>query len=245
MSRFSSLTAVAIAAAVSLSVVVTSGCGLQLQPDEVILKRAQVVAMEASVTEVQALTSRVTTLEHSNEALTTRLKAVEGKAGKRRSTGPALKRGKGRIALTSASVIETASSKAQTRQLKQRIEGTDKGVVIAIWATWCKPCIDDEELKLMRLLRRRLEATGAGLVSLAVDGLDKVRAHEKAADFLYPVWQRDRGHYDILPKSYLSGGNVGLPIFLVVDRRGQLAWYRERQLDMHAVDEIVGKFRAM
>lgn len=151
---------------------------------------------------------------------------------------PALKRGNGlRLDLGAAQRVEFLGDRAQTVDLAAYV-GQQRGAVFALWATWCKPCIADEELALLRQLQGRLSADFP-LISMACDGLDQVWAHEKAPRWIHPLWQLDDGHIRLLPQSFMQEHGLGLPIFLIVGPDGTVQWYRTQALDAAAVAEIL------
>jgi thiol-disulfide isomerase/thioredoxin len=117
--------------------------------------------------------------------------------------------------------------------------------VISFWATWCKPCTTPEELVLIGQLQRELGAASVGFLNLAVDDLSKVRGDARAPGWVYPVWQADDAHIELLPEAFIRKSGLGLPLFLVVDGRGVPRFWRNRNLDLAGVEELVALARGL
>ena len=230
----------------ALLVLGAASCGgVELGPDDVILKRAEVAELRAAAARVPELTAEITRLEVDNAALTKRVKAIEVRLGIAAFEPTELKALGDRATLPDALVLADPTSRPQRKRLSSVLDDTDRGLVIAFWATWCKPCISDEELVWLRKLQRQLRSSGSDLVSMAVDGLDDVQAHDKFRRFVYPLYQRDRGHYDILPQRFIETIDVNLPLFLLVSKSGEIVWYRDRQLTDAAVADMVNAISRM
>ena len=142
------------------------------------------------------------------------------------------------VALPSATLLQGPSKPAIERSIARTL-GPKRGYVLAFWATWCKPCIADEELHHLEVLRKALDLQDVALISMAIDDLEKVRAHPKASQWLYPLWHVQDGHINMLPREFINAVGLGLPLFLVLDRQGQVRWYRQRQLDEQAVGDFI------
>jgi thiol-disulfide isomerase/thioredoxin len=143
----------------------------------------------------------------------------------------------GRLSLPDVLQVDGPTAKSQ-RLSVQRLIAARRGAVIVFWATWCVPCISDEELAYLAVLKEQLAASDVALLPLAVDGLDKVQAHEKASRWIYPLCQRDDAQLEILPKAFVEQNGVNLPLFLVVGADGVARWYHNRKLDDAVVQEI-------
>ena len=137
-----------------------------------------------------------------------------------------------------ASLVEADGAAPRKGKLAQAFKGTPGGV-ISFWATWCKPCTSDEELARLRQLQGALRREGLAFVSLAVDGLDKVRGDTRAARWVYPLWQADDAHLDVVPKALVDQVGVKLPMFFVVAADGTVAHYRLSALDDRSVAELI------
>ena len=153
---------------------------------------------------------------------------------------PALKRLDPPLSLTLGRTRYVASprAKATRRSLGEHVANS-RGAVIAFWATWCVPCIADEELEWLTRLRGRLRQSGTDLVSVAVDELKSVRGHAKRGRWLYPLWQMNDGHLEMLPRQFVERAGLGLPLFVVVDARGDAVAYHNAPLDASIVDALV------
>lgn len=156
---------------------------------------------------------------------------------------PGLKPGDGlRLDLSARmQVIDQPGARPYARSLAEYLGG-QRGAVFSLWATWCKPCIADEELVLLRRLQQALPSDFP-LISMACDGLDKVLAHEKATRWIHPVWQLDDGHLAVLPQAFIQRYGLGLPVFLIVRSDGEVRWLRTQALDDQAVAEILAATR--
>lgn len=187
---------------------------------------------------MEEIDQRVRALETELQQARGRIDRTEQVVGLAPLKPAALKPGQGlRLELGRAKFVERVGGKPRVRGLDEYIGG-QRGAVLALWATWCKPCIADEELVLLRRLQARLP-DDIPLISMACDGLDKVQAHEKAARWIYPLWQVDDGHLALLPQDFIQKNGLGLPIFLIVDPDGTVRWYRNQALDGAAVAEIL------
>ena len=74
-----------------------------------------------------------------------------------------------------------AFGQAPRRVLMQPYTQRYGAYIVALWATWCTPCTSPEELAQLKRLKGQLEQQGSSLLGVAIDGIDKVRAHARAA----------------------------------------------------------------
>lgn len=225
-------------------VVASSSCGAPAAAappaDEPVgIAPSELARLEAAAARVGPLEARLAALEKEHAAVLERLKVAEQRLGIAPFDTKALERLDMPLKLQDAQILESRSGKARKRSLQKELAGTDKGLVIAFWATWCKPCTSDEELARLKRLSRDLEAVGSELVFLAVDGLDKVVSDPRADRWVYPLWQKDQGHLQMLPESFVRARGVDLPLFLVVKKDQRIAWVRNQALDDVAVRDIV------
>ena len=214
---------------------------LEQHPDAVVITRAQAAQYEEAVGRAQALEGQVSALQAQVEALKTRVSRVEPRVGIRSPKEGLLKPfpgGARTVKLPDAQRLEARDGRAKRASLSRFIAGK-RGTVIAFWATWCVPCTSAEELAHMRDLRERLHEHGAEFVSMPIDGLDKVRGDRRASTWLYPLFQREGGHLEILPRSFVSSVGVNLPLFLVLDRRGRVTHYHNAVLNTEVIGEMI------
>lgn len=184
-----------------------------------------------------ALEARVQRLERALQTANARLDRAEQRLGFRPFNPNGLKRGAQMLNLGKARMLASQSARAKSRSLKD-VVAEGRGAVFALWATWCKPCIADDELAHLRDLRENLPSDFP-LINIACDGIKKVKGHAKADRWLYPLWQKDDGHLDLLPQSFIEQNGLGLPLFVVVGPDGQMKWWRNAPLSNAVVDELI------
>jgi len=210
-----------------------------LGPDGVIVTQTELDGLRAAAARTETLEARVAALEGALGHDRVRLEGIEQLVGLRPFTPQGITRAGGRLVLPDALLVDHDGARPRRTSLARHLAASRGGAVIAYWATWCKPCIAEEELDLLRALQAQLEGHGVALVSLAVDGIEAVQGHARAREWIYPLWQRDQGHVATLPEAFLRGVGLNLPLFVIVDRAGELRWYRNEALDERAVREIV------
>jgi hypothetical protein len=178
--------------------------------------------------QVEDLKSRLNLIEQRLGVVAFQPRSLAGGGGQRLELGGA----------ASASYVEGEGATPRKQKLAQAFKGTPGGLV-ALWATWCKPCTSDEELAACARCRPPCAARGLGFVSLAVDGLEKVRGDARAPKWLYPLWQADDAHLDVVPKALIDSQGVKLPMFFVVTADGTITHYRMSALDDRSQAELL------
>lgn len=134
--------------------------------------------------------------------------------------------------------VESAAASPKKQKLGTAFKGLPGGVV-ALWATWCKPCTSDEELGRLRQLQGTLHGEGLQFISLAVDSIDKVRSDPRAPKWVYPLWQADDAHLDLVPRELVDTQGVKLPMFFVAGADGTIVAYKTGALDERTMAELV------
>ncbi len=112
-------------------------------------------------------------------------------------------------------------------------------LVLTFWATWCKPCTTPDELLQLRALASRLARFGVPLLSLSADPLATVRSDPRAATWVYPYWQLEDAHLELLPQAFIQRRGLGLPLTLVLDGGRAVRWVRDGALGPDVLDELV------
>lgn len=215
------------------------GCGTSAPPPNhsngVVLTRPEYASLTQAAGRVPALQAEI-------QRLAQRVSLVEQRVGLKPLNTDRLSRMEGGNTSLNfagkAAFVSTPSARGEKRSMPDHLAAFD-GYVIAYWATWCVPCISDEELVHLKDLQGQLRRHNIELVSIAIDGLKKVRSHQKAGRWLYPLWQKVDAHLDMLPRALIQKVGVNLPLFLVVSKTGQVRYYYNRKLDDAAVRDIV------
>ncbi|PIE20308.1 MAG: hypothetical protein CSA66_00725 [Proteobacteria bacterium] len=209
-----------------------------LGPDGVIVTRQQLASLEGLADQVEALRAQIGAVKADNAALRQRVGELEVRAGLRPFRPKTLARMTGRMVMPDALRVDRVGARGRRASLGRHLAGS-KGLVMAYWATWCVPCVADDELTQLRELRRQLKPHGVELVTMAIDDLAAVQRHRKSGQWLYPLWQRSQGHFAMLPESFVKSHGVNLPLFVVVSPSGEAQWYREGALTHEAVSDLV------
>lgn len=211
---------------------------MQRQGKEIAALQAEIGAMQKQLRDIAELELRVEELRGELR----RLRGDSAAPRRRRRTAPKAQvtavRGQQKIKLPTATVVQRAGARPDKRPLSGHLRDFD-GYVLAYWATWCKPCIADDELEKVRQLRRALRRKNVELVSMAIDDLADVKAHAKVDRWIYPLWHKDDGHLSMLPRQFVQSVGLGLPLFVVVDARGSIRHYLKSDLQGDAVDQLV------
>lgn len=137
-----------------------------------------------------------------------------------------------------AQLIEAYGQTPRRVQMQAYTQSYD-AYVVAVWATWCKPCTSPEELEQLRRLKGQLERQGSTVIGVAIDSLKKVQTHRKAPRWHYPVWHRDDANIEWLPKAFIKKVGLSLPLFLVVSGNGQVLYWHSAPLSDGIREEMV------
>jgi thiol-disulfide isomerase/thioredoxin len=228
-----------------VAAILVAGCAqptlLETHPGTVLVTQQQVAQYERTAEVAAGLTERIRGLEEIIEILKKRVARVEPRVGFGKASGAVLKAfpgGATTIQLPDAHRVEHFGAKPRRLPVTRFLKGR-QGAVVAFWATWCVPCTTPEELRQLERLRKELHAHGAELISMPIDGLDKVTGDRRASTWVYPLYQRDAGHLDILPRSFVSAVGVNLPLFLVIDRSGRVTHYHDAVLSPAVIREMI------
>ncbi len=229
-----------LSAVVPYVVVLALACGAPVArgestSDEEVIK-TQREAIEAAKAEIVGLQAELKRRDH-------RIDKLEQAAGltplvpeKLVRASPELKMELGLLGLVN--LIDRHGS--TPRKMKpQKAHPEARTFVVSFWATWCKPCTSDDELRRLEQLKAALPSRQAALLSVAIDGLDKVRGDARAPSWVYPLFQGDDAHLDLLPRAFIEKFGVGLPMFFVVTASGEVKWHRQGPLDEDVIAELL------
>lgn len=100
-----------------------------------------------------------------------------------------------------------------------------QAVLINLWATWCIPCV--AEMPELAAIRERHADQGLAVVGVTVDSSAdraKVESFVEARGIDWDVW------LDPEMELYAALRVRTLPVTLVIDRRGQIIWRRDRAI---------------
>jgi thiol-disulfide isomerase/thioredoxin len=143
-----------------------------------------------------------------------------------------------RLPLPAATRVGAPGDRGRKAKLADAVSGRSAAVLV-FWATWCKPCTSDAELKHVKDLAGRLEARNVALLNLSTDALPTVLADPRAPTWVYPYWQLEDGHIELLPRSFIERRGMGLPLILVLAPDGAIRWVRDGTLDERVMAELV------
>ena len=200
---------------------------------------AEKAELQTAQAEVKTLRAEMARLAAQLTAMSERLAAAEQRTGLRPVAGRWLKplAAGTRFLAGAATVIDGPDDRGKQRNLAKYTRST-KGYVVALWATWCKPCTSREELALLHKLQPQLRQRGVELVSILVDDLDQARGHALAQRWIYPLWFVKSAHTQWLPEALIRQG-LSLPVFLVVSPEGEARYWAAGKLDEAAVRDLV------
>ncbi len=198
--------------------------GFKATAAEAARAHVRIKAMEAQLSELKTKLSALMTRTALAAYKPTRLVPMPG--------GPTL------AGLGDVTWIDKPGDRPKKRNLAKVVRSS-RATVFSFWATWCVPCISDEELAHLRELKRQLVRFNVNVIPMAIDDLDKVLAHRKASQWLYPLWFKKGGHIEVMPQRFIEQAGMGLPLFAVVNSLGHIHYVYQRKLDHALVNEIV------
>ncbi len=221
-----------------VAVLLVLACGKAPARPEVPDPRDHTIAEQRRT--ISDLKGALTTARDQIRTLGARLDVAEQRLGLRPFQPRTLKRirGEQRFSPGKCTLLTEPGARGRKGNLA-RYTKRFRRYVVAYWATWCKPCTTPEELAALGRLEADLKRVGSALVGVAIDGIEKVRGHPRAAEWHYPVWHRDDGHIEFLPKSFIDDAGLGLPLFLVVTGDGRLLYWRNKPLDPDVHEELL------
>lgn len=91
-----------------------------------------------------------------------------------------------------------------------------KVVLLNIWATWCRPCV--EEMPALERLYQKLKGKPFEIVAVSVDseGLDNVQPFVKKLGLSFPILMNTNGS---IRQTY---GTTGVPESFIIDQEGKI-----------------------
>ena len=131
--------------------------------------------------------------------------------------------------------LASSGDKPLQRDLRALLE--EGPALIALWATWCKPCVSHEEQAHLRDLHAALAPLGVPLVSLGVDEWEKVDAGR--ARWFYPLWHLKDAHVQLTPEVIFKKVGLGLPLFFLRLPSGEVPFLLSETLSDASVEEWV------
>lgn len=131
--------------------------------------------------------------------------------------------------------IQHPTDRVRTRDLRGVLTRTP--VLIALWATWCRPCVSPQEQGHLRTLKRRLQAYNIPLVSIGVDQWSKVKRDRER--WFYPLWHMRDAHLNLTPELIFREVGMGLPLFFIRLPDGSVPYFLAQTLSEESVEEWV------
>lgn len=131
--------------------------------------------------------------------------------------------------------MERSGARAQKRNLAALLQRGPS--LIALWATWCTPCVSPQEQAHLRRLRERLKPYGVPLISIGVDEWSKVRRDK--GRWFYPLWHLKDAHLNLTPEVIFKEVGLGLPLFFLRLPDGSAPYYLAQTLSDESVEEWV------
>jgi thiol-disulfide isomerase/thioredoxin len=100
-----------------------------------------------------------------------------------------------------------------------------KTIVINVWATWCKPCL--QEIPKLNQLVEDFKSEEVVFIALNREGEEKEKETMKAKDiqFDYDLHFDQSKLIDLLYSFKLENEGTGIPLNIVINKSGQPAFY--------------------
>jgi len=190
--------------------------------------KAELSALKGEVSRLKTKNAR---LDGSNRELRRQKKTLETQLGRHPFEPKQLKSGQRgwRFNPDKATLIEQHGDSGRPVSMTEYV-GRFDAYVVAVWATWCKPCTSREELTQLKRLQSSLKTSGSALLGVAIDDLKKVLNHQRAPSWHYPIWHREDANIEWLPKAFVQTAGLSLPLFLVVSGDGELLYWHNAPL---------------
>jgi len=134
-----------------------------------------------------------------------------------------------------ARFLSSAHSSSQNADLKSLFRRGP--VLVALWATWCKPCVSPEEKTYLANLREHLRPYGVPLVSIGVDSWSKIKKNKEK--WFYPLWHLKDAHVNLTPEVIYKKVGLGLPLFFLRMPDGSTPYFLSQTLSRESVAEWV------
>jgi thiol-disulfide isomerase/thioredoxin len=212
-----------------------------IPPGSVFLSAQERARFEQAAVEAEAMRKRMAGMEERLKTLQAKLHKVEARTGLTPFTPKRLVPmvgGPQPASMGEVTWIARRGDRPKKRSLA-KVVGSARAVIFSFWATWCVPCISDEELTHLRELKRQLARHDVTVIPMAIDDLGKVLTHAKAGQWVYPLWFQKGGHIELLPQRFIEKSGMGLPLFAVVAPDGRIHYTYQRKLDDELVEELV------
>ena len=110
-------------------------------------------------------------------------------------------------------------------------------VLLALWATWCKPCVSPQEQAHLKELEQKLSTYGIPLLSIGVDDWSKI--NQSRERWFYPLWSVKDAHMNLSPERMIREVGLGLPLFFLRLPDGTVPYYLAETLSTQSVEEWV------
>ncbi|HEX72432.1 MAG TPA: redoxin domain-containing protein [Candidatus Hydrogenedentes bacterium] len=130
------------------------------------------------------------------------------------------------VASDSVTVVRSGEVEAMLRGARGKV------VVVNLWATWCKPCV--EEMPYLARFYREYRPKDVAFFALSVDASDDVaavRRFHKEQDLPFPVHIVDERDPDALGKAIQTELSGAVPVTIFYDRSGAPRHVREGAID--------------